>query len=232
MSTMDNSDLDALFKKLANMERGGLDQEMINHIFNYCESKNGILFWETESRDGYDLSDIAIRSLIKVADRDYHTDHRHTSSMDSDPPSTRHTYKDPTYDPAYDSTDDPMDDPTYFPPHADPDSDSSMATVSSRGSEQRYPSNFGVKRRHKDSSSDAPSTIQRTAWAFEKPVKRQRVESPDPYSTRRQVNASGFGGMAKRPREESPDFQPSKRHRNQELTEEQRRKQNLFFGSA
>jgi hypothetical protein len=65
-ATMNNSDLDANLKSI---EFGGLDREMISSILHYCESKNGMGFWETELQEGFTLSDIVICSLIKVVDQ-------------------------------------------------------------------------------------------------------------------------------------------------------------------
>jgi hypothetical protein len=226
---MNNSDLDA---NLKSMEFGGLDGEMISVILHYCESKNGMGFWETELREGFTLSDVAIRSLIKVADRGMGIGS--WGSLANVLPDYRAgpTYADSRPDLDYmdsGSQNGDSDSSMTFVPSSDSESSQSSGTKQRSPGELGFLFKPGAKRQYEESMSDAPSKRQRMNWSVEGPAKGQTDESLDLHPTHKKINDWSFGGLTKRQREESPDFHPAKRQKNPYMTQEQREKQKLFF---
>ncbi|KAL3428539.1 hypothetical protein BDV09DRAFT_201542 [Aspergillus tetrazonus] len=70
MEKFDLGRLQALNSRLENLPQGGLEKGLIDTLFEYCVKKDGLVFWELESQYCYNLSDVAIRTLIKLSDRD------------------------------------------------------------------------------------------------------------------------------------------------------------------
>jgi hypothetical protein len=69
MEKLDLRRLQALNSRLENLPQGGLEKGLIDTLFEYCVKKDGLIFWELESQHCYNLSDVAIRTLMKLSDR-------------------------------------------------------------------------------------------------------------------------------------------------------------------
>lgn len=73
MEGFDLRRLQALNSRLEKLPTGGLERGLIDVLFEYCMKKHGLTFWELESQHCYNLSDVAIRTLMKLSDRGLHS---------------------------------------------------------------------------------------------------------------------------------------------------------------
>ncbi|KAL3469018.1 hypothetical protein BJX99DRAFT_265604 [Aspergillus californicus] len=107
MDDFDSTRLEAILSSLQTLPRGGLDQDILDSIFDYCLKKDGLVCWEFEAKYCYTSSDVAMNSLRKIADRAFHS---HARISDPAP-----ILGSPFQSPRVDSFSSPVRSPSYEP---------------------------------------------------------------------------------------------------------------------